>query len=91
MRFLASELFSEKAADVDHLPREPVSREQFFHSSHAQSVPMIFIHRAHDMVGNFIELKKSGANSAVGDAANLFHRGFHSFQRQMLEQIVEIA
>ena len=52
---------------------------------------MILIHRAHLVVANLVHVEEANAQALARDPAHLFDGGLQSFQRKMLEEVVDEA
>jgi len=74
MDLLTTGVMGQKCAKVDHLRLKTMGGKKPSEARYAQQVPMIILVRPHDMLRNFIHLKKAQAHAPAGDPADFLHR-----------------
>ena len=91
MRLLASDLLAQKSTHMQDGRGEAIRSEQIFNFIQAKGVNVIIVQRTHDVLGNFVQLKKTRANRMARDPADFPNRGLETCQREVFEQIVKEA
>lgn len=86
---IAAEFLAEEAFDLDDLGGEAVGGEEFFDLVHAEEVPMVFIHGAEEVVGDFVYLEEVGADGAAGDAAEFLDGTLEAGKGKVFEEVVD--
>lgn len=91
MGIIAAEFLAQEAFDLDDLGGEAVRGEKFLDLVHTEEVPMVFVSRSHDVLGDFVHLEEVGADRAPSDATEFFDGNLQAFDGEMFEQVVNEA